>query len=158
MLNIFKRNKESSNVFLNTGKKLTGNEIKEIEEMLQISIPKQLTEHYLKYNGGTPKDNFLYSEISDIEISIQSFLPMKYKDEIGFTVESMYANFVNKKVIPAQYLPFAIDYGCNLFCMDLNTNEIVIIWMDQGEVTENEIHVLSESFDAFLAALEQPEC
>lgn len=158
MINFFKRNKETSKAFGNKGKKLTENDIKEIEEMLQISIPRQLADHYLNCNGGTPEDNFLYSELSDIEISIQSFLPMKYKDEIGFTVESMYANFVNKKVIPAQYLPFAIDYGGNLFCMDLNTNEIVIIWMDQGEVTENEIHVLFPSFDEFLAALEQPEC
>ena len=144
-------------MFLETAHPITENDIKQIEEKLNISIPRQFVEHYMSFNGGKPEDKFLYSKIADIEAGVQSFLPMKYKDVTGYTIESMYDNFVSKNVIPANYLPFALDFGSNLYCINLTTNEIVIIWMDVGNVTEEEICVLFEDFNTFISSLEAEE-
>ena len=54
---------------------------------------------------------------------------MKYKNEVGYTLEDMYLHFTNKNIIPRKYLPFACDAGSNLFCINLENEKIVIIWL-----------------------------
>lgn len=71
----------------------------------------------------------MYSRISDIETSVNTFLSMKYKNEVGYTLEDMYLHFTNKNIIPRKYLPFACDAGSNLFCINLENEKIVIIWL-----------------------------
>ncbi|MDO5156237.1 MAG: SMI1/KNR4 family protein [Eubacteriales bacterium] len=60
-------------------------------------------------------------------------------------------------ILPVNYLPFALDYGSNLFCVNLNTNEVVIVWMDMGSMTEKNIKVLTNDFNEFLSSLEPEE-
>lgn len=144
-------------MFINTSKPVTLEEIKEIEEKLNIVIPKQLIKHYMKYNGGIPKRKFLYSYISDIETSVNTFLSMKYKNEVGYSLEDMYLHFTSKNIIPRNYLPFACDFGSNLFCVNLEDEKIVMIWLDMGEVNPDMIPVLCNSFDEFIDALEEEE-
>ena len=145
----------TQNIFMNASKAISKDEIKEIERKLEITLPEQLVKHYLKYNGGAPIRNFLFSRISDIETSIQTFLPMKYKDATGFSLEEMYLNFVEKKVFSKKFLPFAIDYGGNLFCVNLEDKKIVMIWLDIGDVDENRIPILSNNFSELLNSLEE---
>ncbi|MBQ3599735.1 MAG: SMI1/KNR4 family protein [Lachnospiraceae bacterium] len=144
-------------MFVNTSKAIGIDDIIEIERKINLVLPKQLVKHYIKYNGGIPEKRFLYSCISDIETSVQTFLSMKYKNEIGYTLEDMYLHFVNKNVIQKKYVPFACDAGSNLFCIDVETGKIVIVWMDMGEVNESMIPVLSNSFDEFIDSLEEDE-
>lgn len=144
-------------MFVETSKKLSYNDINEVETKLNIVLPKQLVRHYMKYNGGIPEKSFLYSYISDIETSVHTFLPIKYEDEVGYTLEDMYVHFTSKNIFPKKYLPFACDAGGNLFCIDMENEKIVIIWLDVGEVNENMIPVLSNSFDEFLNCLEVDE-
>lgn len=70
-------------MFVNTSKAIGIDDIIEIERKINLVLPKQLVKHYIKYNGGIPEKRFLYSCISDIETSVQTFLSMKYKNEIG---------------------------------------------------------------------------
>lgn len=144
-------------MFRDTSKAVDLADIREIERNLEVTFPKQLIEHYLKYNGGNPINNFLYSEISDIETSVQTFLPLKYKNETGYTIEDMYRHFVGRNVFSGKYLPFAMDYGGNLFCVNMENGEIVMIWLDKGDVEEENIPVLSHSFDEFISSLEESE-
>ena len=60
---------------------------------------------------------------------MNTFLSMKYKNEVGYTLEDMYLHFTNKNIIPRKYLPFACDAGSNLFCINLENEKIVIIWL-----------------------------
>lgn len=99
----------------------------------------------------------MYSRISDIETSVNTFLSMKYKNEVGYTLEDMYLHFTNKNIIPRKYLPFACDAGSNLFCINLENEKIVILWLDMGEVNESMIPVLSNDFDEFINSLEADE-
>ena len=71
----------------------------------------------------------MYSRISDIETSVNTFLSMKYKNEVVYTLEDMYLHFTNKNILPRKYLPFACDAGSNLFCINLENEKIVIIWL-----------------------------
>lgn len=144
-------------MFIKTSNAITKNDINEIEKKLNIVLPKQLAQHYMKYNGGVPEKKFLYSRISDIETAVHTFLPMKYKNEVGYTLEDMYLNFTSKNIIPRKYLPFACDAGSNLFCINLENEKIVIIWLDMGEVDESMIPVLSNNFDEFINSLEADE-
>ena len=144
-------------MFINTSIAITKNDINEIEKKLNIVLPKQLAQHYMKYNGEVPEKKFLYSRISDIETSVHTFLSMKYKNEVGYTLEDMYLHFTSKNIIPRKYLPFACDAGSNLFCINLENETIVIIWLDMGEVNESMIPVLSNDFDEFINSLEADE-
>ena len=99
----------------------------------------------------------MYSRISDIETSVNTFLSMKHKNEVGYTLEDMYLHFTNKNIIPRKYLPFACDAGSNLFCINLENEKIVIIWLDMGDVDESMIPVLSNDFDEFINSLEADE-
>lgn len=144
-------------MFLETAKQLTLNDIREIEAKLNIVLPKQLIEHYLKFNGGTPDKPFFYSAVSDIETSVHAFLPMKYTDQIGYTLEDGYLDFRNRKVIPEKFLPFAHDAGGNPFCINLENGHVVIIWLDLGEVNDEAIRFLTNDFDEFLNALSEED-
>ena len=49
---------------------------------------------------GESQKKILYSRISDIETSVNTFLSMKYKNEVGYTLEDMYLHFTSKNIIP----------------------------------------------------------
>jgi hypothetical protein len=49
---------------------------------------------------------------------------MKYKNEVGFTVEDLYLHFTGKNVIPKKYLPFACDAGSNMFCINMENEKV----------------------------------
>lgn len=54
-------------------------------------------------------------------------------------------------------LPFAMDWGGNLFCMNVETEDIYIIYLDLGEVNESNgsIRFLINGFSNFLNNLEE---
>ena len=153
---IFKK-KVGSNEFSDSMNPISDDDIRYFNEFTHVKIPQPIVALYMIYNGGTPEKSYFYSEVADIEITINTFLPIKYKNKTGYTMESMYLKFVSEKVFPAYYLPFAIDWGSNLICVNLNSGEIVVIWMDKGEITENEIKVLFKDFYKFMSALEYEE-
>lgn len=149
------KNEEELEMFSETVKQLMPDDIREIETKLNIELPKQLVEHYLKFNGGIPDKPFFYSVVSDVETSVHAFLPMRYTDEIGYTLEDGYLDFKNRKIIPEKFLPFAHDAGGNPFCINLENGQVVIIWLDLGEVDEDAIRFLADDFDGFLDALDE---
>lgn len=144
-------------MFSEVSKQLTINDIREIEEKLNIKLPEQLINHYLKFNGGIPDKPYVCSNISDIETSVHAFSPMKYDDELDYTLEECYLNYKTRSVIPEKFLPFAYDAGSNPFCINLKTGQVVIIWLDMGEVTEKEIKLLANSFDEFMNSLQEED-
>jgi len=139
-------------MFSGVSKKITLSNVQEIEAKLSIKLPEQLVKHYLRFNGGVPEKTFFYSEISDIETNVKLFVPLQYVNEeyTSCTLEDTYLDFIQRGIIPVKYLPFAYDWGGNVFCVDLKLGYVVIIWMDIGEVTENSIKLLANDFREFL--------
>ena len=136
---------------------LTISDVKDVETTLGFKLPQQLKEHYLQFNGGGPVKPCYYAEDLDLETEIAVFYPMKYHNGSGLLVEKIYMDFINRAVIPKKYLPFANDLGGNLFCIDLENEIVVLIWMDLGVVTESCINLLANSFIDFVDNLEECE-
>lgn len=70
-------------------------------------------------------------------------------------MEKGFWDFKSKKIIPEKYLPFANDSGGNVFCINLDSKEIVLVYLDLGEVTNRCIKFLANSFTEFINNLEE---
>ena len=143
-------------MFSNTSRAITKAEVEAIESELGITFPNSFIEHYLVYNGGIPSKPYFYSEESDIETRIQIFSPIKYKFSNRIrTVEEKYAFFKTKSKSMSVYLPFANDYGANPIYINLNNNNVYIVYMDIGELREECFQFLANDFDEFLSGLSE---
>ncbi|MFP3917107.1 SMI1/KNR4 family protein [Lysinibacillus telephonicus] len=143
-------------MFIECSNQLTISDLNDVETKLGFNLPQQLKKHYLKYNGGVPVKPCYYAQDIDVETEIAEFSPIKYKNGSGL-LEERYLDFINRDALPKKYLPFANDWGGNLFCIDLEDESVVLIWMDLGEVTERSVNFLSNSFDNFINNLEKCE-
>ena len=59
--------------------------------------------------------------------------------------------------VPSHYLPFAVDWGGNYFAIDLQSGNIVLLFMDLGEFTEDCVEYLAESYSEFVENLVKAE-
>lgn len=151
------------NNFIKTEKPLSEAELNETASLLNIKLPGELKAHYLRFNGGIPEkncwwvDDYVYYEIA-------RFRSVKYKngvvsDEKFATLENTYLNRVKDGILPPNYLSFAYDHGGNYFCINLDNNDIVIIFFDLGEIIGNPdaIRVLTNGFNHFVDELKEAE-
>ncbi len=144
-------------MFGNMSRPLTREDIETMESELGITLPDSFVEHYLAYNGGIPSRPYFYSEDEDVETEIQLFSPIKY----GFenrnlrTVEQKYVLFKEKSALMSRYLPFANDYGSNQICINLDSGEVYIVYMDSGELDQECFQFLADDFAAFLDGLSE---
>jgi cell wall assembly regulator SMI1 len=144
-------------MFSGTSKELLMEDIQEIESKLKLTLPEQLVKHYLEFNGGIPDKSDFYSEEADMETSISTFLPMMYDDGINSTLEENYLYFQEREIVPENLMPFAIDWGGNQFCIDLENGQVFIVWLDLGEVNEDAIRFIANDFDEFINGLESED-
>jgi len=151
------------NRFTKCEKQLIPQDIREVENKLSLKLPKELKSHYLKSNGGVPdkkcwwQDDYIYFEVV-------KFRPIKYvngeiNDDNFKTLESTYLSRTAQKVIPKNYLPFAYDLGNNYFCLNTDTNDVYIVFMDLGNPMENpdSFRKLTNGFQNFIDNLEEGE-
>ncbi|POZ55823.1 hypothetical protein LYSIN_00606 [Lysinibacillus sphaericus] len=143
-------------MFIECSTQLTISDLNDVENKLGFTLPKQLKEHYLRFNGGVPMKPCYYAQDIDLETEIAEFSPIKYTNSSRL-LEERFLDLINRNVLPYKYLPFANDWGGNLFCIDLENESIVLILMDMGEVTEKSIKFLSNSFVTFIENLEECE-
>ncbi|WP_432702812.1 SMI1/KNR4 family protein [Lysinibacillus sphaericus] len=142
-------------MFYNCSSQLTRKDLEEVEKLLSFQLPQEFKEHYLQYNGGLPNKPCFFEENSGLETRVHVFLPIKFDNNLGYTLEKGYLDFKVKEIIPEKYLPFANDAGGNVFCIDLDSKEIVLIYLDLGEVTNSCIKFLAKSFKEFIINLEE---
>nr|WP_106781356.1 SMI1/KNR4 family protein [Lysinibacillus timonensis] len=142
-------------MFYKCSLQLTKKDLEEIEITLGFQLPQELKDHYLQYNGGLPKKPCFFEEESGLETRVHVFLPMKYRNNIGYTLEEGYLDFKNREITPQKYLPFANDAGGNVFCIDLDSKQVVLIYLDLGEVNNNSIKYLANDFMEFINNLEE---
>lgn len=143
-------------MFMECSTQLTISDVNDVETILGFKLPQQLKEHYLQFNGGVPVKPCFYAQEVDLETEIAEFSPIKHKNSSKL-LEERYLDLINRNALPNRYLPFANDWGGNLFCIDLENDSVVLIWMDLGEVTERSINFLSNNFVTFINNLEASE-
>ncbi|TXI13129.1 MAG: SMI1/KNR4 family protein [Pedobacter sp.] len=143
-------------MFSKKSQSITQADIDSLEQLIGYKLPIDFISHYLSSNGGISDKSFFYVERDYGYVEIKLFLPIKYpNDSFGdIRIEESYNKLVSIGV-PQNYVPFAIDHGGNYFSLDINTNDIVMIYMDLGEVTEEAIRYLTTGFSSFIDNLEE---
>ncbi|BAU52171.1 SMI1/KNR4 family protein [Mucilaginibacter gotjawali] len=142
--------------FLQLSKKLTYEELKEVENQLGVSFTPNFRDHYVKYNGGYPVNrNYLWPD--GVKTRINHFFSIRYK---GFTqLEEAYMDlFVIEQILPVGFLPFASDDGGDFFCISTLPDKYnAIFFCDMhhydAEIFENYFTQLSISFNDFIENL-----
>ncbi|MGI4736998.1 MAG: SMI1/KNR4 family protein [Janthinobacterium lividum] len=136
-----------------SAQQLTLNDIAQAEAIMGIELPPQFKEFYLRHNGGVPSKAYVFDDNIEDFIETSVFSSLRYKLPDSETLEEDYQNLTGRDVLPALYLPFANDWGGNLFCLNLSTQQVVFILMDMGEFTEDCVSIIALSFDTFLDSL-----
>jgi hypothetical protein len=109
--------------FSSTGRQLTAEDLVAVARRLGISIPSDLTAHYLRRNGGRPDRR--YFEYNGYENELLEFATMLESGSKAFSFEATYEHLVGKeKVLPPSLVPFATNSGGDYYCVDSQTQEI----------------------------------
>jgi cell wall assembly regulator SMI1 len=141
--------------FTRTAPALSQDDIAHAEAAMDLSLPPQFIEHYLRFNGGVPSKPCVINRRTDSIIYLKVFSSLCHKrpNSDNHTIEEAYLGFQARKVLPPEYLPFSYDDGGNQFCIHLPTQKIVYILMDMGEFNESLVTDIALSFDAFINSL-----
>ena len=125
-------------MFTKTAKAIVQEDIANLERITGYKLPQDFISQYITFNGGIP-DKSLFCDTEDEEegYEISFYLPIKYYSD--------------------DYLPFAVDWGGNYFAIDLRSGNIVLLFMDLGEFTEDCIEYLAESYNEFVGNLVKAE-
>lgn len=111
----------------NSSIKITESDVYEAEKLLNKSLPIELKNFYLKNNGGRVEGNrYVYSDDQDKEYDVQTFFPIKYKrtEGDGLLEEQTLFYCNEKRLIPDNYIVFAMDGGGFPFCCDIQSGHI----------------------------------
>lgn len=145
-----------NNEMLNTKKKLTIEDIMEFEKEYNLSMPNEIKQHYLLYNGGYP-EKAMYV-VDGREYVINYFYSICCGE--GLALEKTMPLLSDEKVFPKWLVPFANDEGGNLFCYSIKLGEEGTIYyydheFEYGENPEKYVCVLSDSLISFMNALQE---
>jgi len=162
---IKKKRKKIKLALSDGGEKIKRNDIKKIEERLLISFPDSFKALYAKHNGGTPNKPIWDDPDSDWDYhEISNFIPMLHAEDPSaepvYTLEEYAERLWKNGTLPKNLVPFATDWGDNLFCLSREDEKIYYfvrdVWSENLTAEENmdcNTQLLSSSFDEFLDKL-----
>jgi cell wall assembly regulator SMI1 len=139
---------------IDTGKPLTAKDIEWAERKIGCKFPESLKQFYLLFNGGEveKKRRVFVDRGGDIEAEVKTFLPIKYERFDGDSLlEDSYELFVKqKKLIPPQFIPFAMDSGGFRYCVDSESEAVFFNNLDHIEEPEGPMEFIAPSIEAFI--------
>ncbi|OOF13493.1 hypothetical protein BZG79_08080 [Salinivibrio sp. MA427] len=128
--------------------------IVELERELGQKLPKDLIQHYHLYNGGRLDEKSYFDGGGLIELQIEEFLVMGENSNLSF--ESTIKRIKNeKKLIPRDFFPFAINSGGDFYCMD-TCGKIYFCSMDMSNSFDN-VTLISNSITEFVDGMYEPD-
>ena len=140
--------------FSDSEKKLSPKKIAKIEADLGVNLPKILVEYYLRYNGGVPNP-YVFQQGS-IDTSVSEFLSLTSIE--GDTSPAVYKDLVlEKKIVPVQFYPFAIDGGGDYFFLDMNDPKETVYLYIHDTVRKKPFINLRMSFTEFWDYLKEDD-
>lgn len=125
---------------INCAQPLTLSQIHSVEEKLNIHFPSSLIELYLSYNGGIIEgDRNIYIAPGENDYYIKYFLPIDNKSKFPYIdFESVYNEYIiEKRIIPVDFIPFALDGGGWPFCINTLNSKIYIANLENFEENES---------------------
>jgi cell wall assembly regulator SMI1 len=143
----------------NSSKKLSKEDIEEFKNKVNINLPKEFYSFYEQHNGGIPEKNSFYIENEDSYVEISFFMPIKNKiEKLGnVSIENSYHLLIDRNVLLPNYLPFAVDWGGNYFCINHEDDSIVLVFADMGVFAKKNVRLLTYGFNVFLNHLHEKE-
>lgn len=133
---------------LDSSPAVSADELDKIEASLGVNFPQVLKSLWLVTNGGVlEKGRRVYQSVQ-YENDIKYFLPVIHAKNTGLlTVDDYYKTLVfEKKLIPANLVPFAIDGGGFPYCVGVNDEAVYFCDLENQE--ENFLEPDLESFVA----------
>ncbi|MDM1352128.1 SMI1/KNR4 family protein [Myroides marinus] len=137
----------------NTSKKISTEEMIDFSNHFEKSIPLKFKELYLEYNGGIPNKKYIYDYNNENYLEIKVFLSIKYKNGSNPIIEE-YISFLNKNSFN-NLLPFALDWGGNIFAIDLITERVCLLLLDLS--SKIIVNTITDNFSDFIDELEVEE-
>ncbi|GIJ96078.1 hypothetical protein CAPN001_06470 [Capnocytophaga stomatis] len=132
-------------------------DISKLQQHFDIKLPKELINHYLKYNGGYPEKRYFQKD--DDFYRIDSFYPITNEGASLFhALECM--PFDDLEWFPNYLIPFASTAGGDDFCISIRKEDYGSIWLfltDYADDWNKAMIFLASSFDNFIHSLQDIE-
>ena len=147
--------------FSQCGKPLKPSDLDRLENTLSYRFPPTFREHYLAFNGGVPSKAYWVSDTGDEPMEVAAFREVAGESvSTKGDVLASYNSLVERSVLPEHLLPFANDWGGNLFCLNMSNGQVTFYALDSFDpdlgFEENQRHAettLCSSFGEFAAGL-----
>lgn len=147
-----------NNYLANTKEHITESDLTAIEQKYKFQFPHEIKEHYLRYNGGTPKKSLFIDE-DGYTFVVNNFLPIKYGNS---TLEETLDFLRLDQILPEWLIPFADDPGGDLYCFSIDEEELgaIYYWSHEYDIEDDpEEHIcyLCDSLTEFIEKLVNDE-
>lgn len=144
-----------SNRFSHTQQPVDNTDLDAVERRFAFSFPREVREHYLQYNGGSPEKCLFQNDYV-----VHEFLPVKH-GEHGTLEDSIQHLKVEAPILPDYLVPFAIDPGGDYYCFSIRPQDHGAIYFFAGEfyedTPERAVKYLARSLPEFLGSLTEDE-
>jgi len=144
---------------IDSDKSLKDSDFSLVEKIIGKKIPESMLMLYRMHNGGRVEGGrniFIHPE-NGMEYEVKTFLPMVHvRHKKDSSVEENYIFFCKKeKIIPEEFIPFAIDSGGFVYCMDSVSEKVYFFNFDNpGESKEFIANSLNEFVDSLITTEE----
>lgn len=142
--------------FTDLDKKLSRDEITNIENELGISFPEKLRELFENYNGGVPVPYVL--EESVLNTVINETLPLITNKGRGTAVRTYRLLVIERQITKRNFFPFAVDAGGDYFFVDCDTSDSrVYFFRSDSDLFCNRLIDLELTLEEFWGRLKSEE-
>ena len=135
--------------FTNQGSTITTRDIEHVENSLGLKLPRAVHKLYLFANGGSPKPYVF--ENDSIDTVVSGLLPLKAQK--GTAIVAYKKLVLNKKLVPQQFFPFAVDGGGDYFFVDCSTIDGTVYFFRGDSASAERLISLAVGFDQFWSLL-----
>lgn len=140
--------------FSGSDKKISLEQILDVEKKISLTFPEKLRETYLLANGGEPEP-YVFRK-NRVEAVVNEFLPLISKN--SETAVEVYVELAQKKsLIPLYMMPFAADPGGDYFLVDTRKQNGEVHLYRHDTSAKNPILNLKIGIGEFWGLLEEEE-
>jgi hypothetical protein len=141
--------------FTNLDRKLSNEEILNVESDLGISFPESLRDLFANHNGGQPEP-YVFQE-QGLHTVVNETLPLFSGEGRGTAVRTYQLLVIERQIVRKNFFPFAVDAGGDYFFADCNaSNSPVYFYRSDVGVDRNRLLDLNLTLNEFWDCL-QPE-
>jgi len=138
-------------IFVKTEQPVTNTDLDEVQRKFGFSFPVEFRDHYLKQNGGRPR-NSLY-EKDDTVFVVSAFFPIKYGNCL---FEDVVRDLKEQEAFPKYLVPFADDPGGDHYCFSVREKDAGSIWIfrwDYYDDPKRAVEFLAPSLNEFIESM-----